>query len=100
MAEQEAGQGACPHRPAQLDQVRAVQRRLAEAEKIPFWDWWAIMPGGCGASRWAAADPPLMAKDHVHFTTAGYRIGGQSFAAFIEPDVRAALRGDDAVSHN
>ncbi|SEG63767.1 Lysophospholipase L1 [Methylobacterium sp. 190mf] len=94
------GEGACPQRPAQLDKVRAVQRRIAEAERIPFWDWWAIMPGGCGASRWAAADPALMAKDHVHFTKAGYRKGGEAFAAFIEPEVRAAFRGEDAVSND
>lgn len=94
------GENACPQRPAQLDKVREVQRGLAQAERIPFWDWWAIMPGGCGASRWAAADPPLMAKDHVHFTKAGYRKAGEAFAAFIEPEVRAALRGEDAVSND
>ncbi|KMO34405.1 lipolytic protein G-D-S-L family [Methylobacterium variabile] len=102
-AEPRAGSGrpdACPGRPPQLDGVRAVQRRLAEAERIPFFDWWAIMPAGCGASRWADADPPLMAKDRVHFTRAGYRVGGQAFARFLEPEVRALLRGDDAVSHH
>lgn len=94
------GEGACPKRPAQLDKVREVQRRIADAERLPFWDWWAIMPGGCGASRWAAADPPLMAKDHVHFTKSGYRKGGESFAAFIEPEIKATLRGEDAVSND
>jgi len=94
------GENACPKRPAQLDKVREVQRRIADAERLPFWDWWAIMPGGCGASRWAAADPPLMAKDHVHFTKAGYRRGGESFAAFLEPEIKAMLRGEDAVSND
>ncbi|TGE00617.1 GDSL-type esterase/lipase family protein [Methylobacterium nonmethylotrophicum] len=94
------GADACPWRPPQLDQVRAVQRRLAAAERIPFWDWWGIMPAGCGASRWMSADPPLMAKDRIHFTKAGYRIGGQAFAGFLEPELRALLRGDDAVSHH
>jgi lysophospholipase L1-like esterase len=80
--------------------VREVQRRLADANRIPFWDWWALMPAGCGASRWAAADPPLMARDHVHFTTAGYRKSGEAFAEFLERDLKAALRGEDAVSHH
>ena len=93
-------QDTCPQRPPQLDQVREVQLRLAKAERIPFWDWWAIMPAGCGASLWAATDPALMSKDRVHFTKAGYRKSAAGFAAFLEPEVRASLRGEDAVPND
>lgn len=95
-----AGSEACPARPPQLGAVREVQRRLAAQEGIAFWDWWALMPAGCGAARWLAADPPLMAKDRIHFTRAGYRVGGQAFATFIEPQVKALLRGDHAVPNH
>jgi lysophospholipase L1-like esterase len=57
--------------PPGLDQVRAVQRRVAGDLGLAWWDWQARMGGTCWAQRWVNADPPLMRGDYVHFNSAG-----------------------------
>src|SRR5262245_16978708 len=61
------------HTPARLGQVREAQREVAQRLGLVYWNWASIMPSECGAHRWFTASPPLMAKDHVHFTIEGYR---------------------------
>lgn len=56
---------------AALATVQAIERRVAHAEGLAFWDWGAAMGGRCTATVWAAMTPPLMRGDRVHFTTAG-----------------------------
>lgn len=63
--------------PAGLASVREVQRRVAHALGVAFWDWNARMGGACSAVRWTKADPPLMRGDYVHFTSAGSKIIGE-----------------------
>ena len=70
-ATEPAADAASPCRlptPPKLAQVREAQRRLAERVGAVFWDWASVMPGPCGAQVWAAANPPLMARDYVHMT--------------------------------
>ncbi|MBC6981787.1 GDSL-type esterase/lipase family protein [Caulobacter sp. 17J80-11] len=57
--------------PPMLDVVRTAQRRAAAAEGAAFWDWEQAMGGACGAHALTAGDPPLMRRDHVHFTAHG-----------------------------
>jgi lysophospholipase L1-like esterase len=58
--------------PSALGQVRAIQRQVAEADGVDFWDWSRVMAPDGGIDAWVHADPPLARGDHVHFTAAGY----------------------------
>jgi lysophospholipase L1-like esterase len=71
--------------PPKLGRVRELQRNLAKEEGIPFWDWADIMPAKCGATAWYGASPPLVTRDHVHFTAAGYRMSARRFIEFLDP---------------
>lgn len=65
--------------PAQLGEVRGVQRRLARELNLAFWDWEQAMGGTCAAGRWMAQG--LMRGDGVHFTRdGGDRVGAAIFA--------------------
>ena len=64
-------QGGVP--PARLDAVIRAQRRAAAAARAEFVGLRAAMGGAGTAMRWASASSPLAARDHVHFTQAGYR---------------------------
>jgi lysophospholipase L1-like esterase len=59
--------------PPNLDAIRDVQRSVAARENAYFWDWRAAMGGPCSMLRWAAAQPPLAAPDHVHLFAPGYQ---------------------------
>jgi lysophospholipase L1-like esterase len=61
-------------RPPNIAVVRALQKRVAEARGVAFWDWSQVMAGPGGINDWVAAEPPLARDDHVHFTTAGYEL--------------------------
>jgi lysophospholipase L1-like esterase len=71
--------------PPALAEVRAIQRRIALQTGVAFWDWGAAMGEGT-ADAWANADPPLMRRDHVHYTDAG----GKEIARRLEADLEAA----------
>ena len=58
--------------PANLPQVRAIQRRIAAEENAWFWDWADAMGGDCAMAAWAETNPPLAARDHVHLLKPGY----------------------------
>jgi lysophospholipase L1-like esterase len=98
----EAGdEGACPWpTPPKLRGVRDVQRRIAEDESIPFWDWAGIMASKCGAHAWFTTNPRLMAADHVHFTAEGYKTSARAFAEFLMPLVSPLRRENYALSHH
>lgn len=71
-------QGQCGTRPAMLDQVQAMQQRLATSEKILFWSWEKAMGGRCSMKKWI--NQGLAAKDGVHFTAKGYQTVAGHFA--------------------
>ena len=98
-----AADGAAPCRlqtPPKLAQVREAQRRLAERVGAVFWDWSSAMPGPCGAQVWAAANPPLMARDYVHMTTEGYKQSADRFADFLIPLIDGRQTGAHVVSND
>jgi lysophospholipase L1-like esterase len=71
--------------PPALQDVRAIQRRVAADEHVAMWDWGARMGGVGAAYAWANADPPLIRTDHVHYTQAG----GQRLAERLQSDLDA-----------
>jgi lysophospholipase L1-like esterase len=81
--------------PAKLAEVRKTQREIAEQYSLIYWDWSSIMPSECGAHQWYTASPPLMSRDHVHFTPMGYKRSAELFLDTLLPiinKVRAQQR--------
>ena len=83
-----------------LAEVREAQRKLAQREGLVFWNWASIMPKECGADRWLTQSPVLMAKDHIHFTIAGYRKSAAAFLEMLVPVIDKVRSRSDAVSNN
>jgi lysophospholipase L1-like esterase len=80
------GLGNCAWRtPAKLNGVRAIQRDLALSSGFHYWDWSSIMPAECGAQKWVANSPPLMARDHLHLSTEGYKLSAEEFSKSLIP---------------
>ena len=52
------------------------------------------------ADRWRAETPPLMAKDHLHFTIAGYKKSATAFLDTLVPVIDKVRSRSDAVSNN
>lgn len=81
-----AGADACEWKTLpRLADVREAQRKIAQRDGLVYWNWASIMPKDCGADRWLVQSPPLMAKDHVHFTIAGYKKSAASFLNTLVP---------------
>jgi lysophospholipase L1-like esterase len=65
-------------RPASLDGIIAIERRLAAAHGCAFFDTQAMMGGAEAMPRWVEAE--LARDDHVHFSPRGYAYMGRVFA--------------------
>jgi lysophospholipase L1-like esterase len=88
------------HTPTTLDQVRDIQRKIADRHGFIYWNWGSIMPSECGAHEWFKATPRLMSPDHVHFTAVGYRKSADEFLTVLSPIIDRVLAGNDAISHH
>jgi lysophospholipase L1-like esterase len=86
--------------PARLAQIREAQREVAQRNGLVYWNWASIMPSECGAHRWFTATPPLMAKDHVHFTIEGYRKSAEQFLNTLIPVIEKVRVSANAVPNN
>jgi lysophospholipase L1-like esterase len=96
-----ASTGECAWRtPAKLAQVRDAQRDIAKRRGLTYWNWASIMPGECGAQQWFSASPPLMSRDHVHFTAEGYKKSAEQFLNTLVPLIEKVRVGANAVSNN
>jgi lysophospholipase L1-like esterase len=96
-----SGEAGCPWKTLpRLGDVREAQRKIAQRMGLVYWNWASIMPKECGADRWLAQSPPLMAKDHVHFTIAGYKKSAASFLATLVPVIEKLRSRPNAVSNN
>ena len=96
-----ASAGECAWRtPAKLAQVRDAQRDIAKRRGLTYWNWASIMPGECGAQQWFTASPPLMSRDHVHFTAEGYKKSAEQFLNTLVPLIEKIRVGANAVSNN
>ena len=96
-----AGGSDCIWRtPAKLNQIREVQRDIAKRHDLAYWNWASIMPRECGPHQWYTASPPLMAKDHVHFTIEGYKKSAEQFLNTLIPVIEKVRVGAYAVPNN
>jgi lysophospholipase L1-like esterase len=66
------------HSPPALNQVRAIQRKVAARLGMWFWDWSKLMGQPCGMDRWARMDPPFAVADRVHMRVEGYDLSGEA----------------------
>lgn len=60
-------------------EIGRVQRDVAHAAGCSAWSMMEAMGGAGAAYTWAHQSPPLMAKDLIHFTVAGYQRFAQKF---------------------
>jgi lysophospholipase L1-like esterase len=86
--------------PARLNQIREVQREVAKREGLVYWNWASIMPTECGAHQWFTSSPQLMARDHVHFTLAGYKKSAEQFLNTLIPVIEKVRVGENVVPYN
>jgi lysophospholipase L1-like esterase len=86
--------------PARLSQIREVQREVANRQGLVYWNWASIMPRECGAHTWFTASPQLMARDHVHFTVAGYKKSAEQFLNTLIPVIEKVRVGENAVPND
>ena len=95
------GGGQCKYPvPPKLNLVREAQRKLAQRLNVDFWDWSSAQPGPCGAQIWAAANPPLMARDFVHMTLEGYKQSADRFADYLIPLIDGRQTNAHVVSND
>lgn len=74
--------------PPALQDIRAIQRKVAASEHVALWDWAGRMGGVGAAGAWSSASPPLMRADHVHYSPAG----GQVLAGRLQADLDALCK--------
>jgi hypothetical protein len=61
-------------------EITRLQSQVAAEQGCRFWSMLDAMGGAGGAYRWASQNPPLMARDLIHFTVPGYQRLAQRFA--------------------
>jgi lysophospholipase L1-like esterase len=89
------------HTPAKLAQIRDAQRDIAKRHGLVFWNWASIMPSGeCGAHQWFTASPPLMSRDHVHFTAEGYKKSAEQFLTTLIPVIEKVRVGANVIPND
>jgi lysophospholipase L1-like esterase len=86
--------------PAKLGQIRDAERDIAKRGGFAYWNWASIMPAECGAHQWFTMSPPLMSRDHVHFTVEGYKKSAEQFLTVLIPVIEKVRAGADVVSNN
>jgi lysophospholipase L1-like esterase len=86
--------------PAKLAQIREAQRDIAQRYNLVYWSWASIMPSECGAHQWFTASPPLMSRDHVHFTAEGYKRSAEQFLNVLLPMIEKVRVGGNVISNN
>ena len=76
-----------------LDEVIEIQRAVARASGVSFWDWREHMGGPRSITKWVRAG--LGQADHIHLTGSGYRLLGQTLAEEIDGEYRRHLAAKD-----
>lgn len=61
-------------------EIGRVQREVGAAAGCATWSMMDAMGGPGSAYQWARQSPPLMARDLIHFTVAGYQRFARDFA--------------------
>ena len=75
-----------------VDMILAAQKEVALATGCAFWNWRSAMGGRGSMALWVRAG--LAAPDYVHFSSAGYRLLGQSLGELMlsQFDIFATVR--------
>jgi hypothetical protein len=55
------------------DEIGRIQKQVAQSHGCHAWSMFEAMGGAGSAYRWARHNPPLMARDLIHFTVSGYQ---------------------------
>lgn len=55
------------------NEIGHIQKQVARAHGCHAWSMYEAMGGPGSAYRWARHNPPLMARDLIHFTVPGYQ---------------------------
>ena len=55
------------------DEIGRIQKQVAKSHGCHAWSMFEAMGGAGSAYRWARHNPPLMARDLIHFTVPGYQ---------------------------
>jgi hypothetical protein len=55
------------------DEIGRIQKQVAQSHGCHAWSMFEAMGGAGSAYRWARQNPPLMARDLIHFTVPGYQ---------------------------
>lgn len=71
-----------------LIEVRDVLKQAAFENDCGFWDIFEVMGGENSMQSWVDADPPLAAKDYVHFTPKGAKHVASLFYDAMMKDYR------------
>lgn len=76
-------------------EIGRIQKQVAQLHGCHVWSMFEAMGGAGSAYRWARQNPPLMARDLIHFTVPGY----QRLAQLMAKDLGwgPALFGDASV---
>lgn len=78
--------------PPALAIVRRIQRKVAGALGLAYWDWQARMGGPCTARDWTQRPEPLMRGDYVHFKSAGGLEIARRLQADLDKGAAAVVR--------
>jgi lysophospholipase L1-like esterase len=62
-----------------LEDVRDAMKDAALSSGCLFWDMYEVMGGKNSMPKWVEADPPLAAKDYIHFSPKGAKKMAQEF---------------------
>jgi len=62
-----------------LEEVRDALKQATFRAGGAYWDMYEAMGGRNSMPAWVAADPPLAAKDYIHFSPRGARLIGEMF---------------------
>ncbi|UXN33862.1 GDSL-type esterase/lipase family protein [Avibacterium paragallinarum] len=71
------GLGHC-EQPKQLDRMQALQKKIAQSEKLFYWSLQESMGGQCSMQQWQKMG--LARSDGIHFTPQGYQKLADSLA--------------------
>lgn len=54
-----------------VKQLLEAQKNIAKTTNIAFWNFFEVMGGENSMANWVEANPPLAAKDYIHFNDRG-----------------------------
>jgi len=87
--------GSMPHNLLQYthvhEEIGQIQKAVGQDHGCRVWSMLKAMGGQGGAYRWVRQNPPLMARDLIHFTVPGYQQLAQQFANDMGWETRQLL---------